>query len=144
MCVHKCLYERDVKVNKMMSMDLKCESICVFASIENRLVYVDVLELSYRNLGVYVSVSHRDMLQQVLSRSQLVVCYKAKDLLRTALQFYRRDLSWKQGSAHTHKYRYRRINTYMHSWCENTTHYKTKNTIKRKACSYILHKQQQL
>ncbi|XP_045921713.1 uncharacterized protein LOC123981106 isoform X5 [Micropterus dolomieu] len=38
----------------------------------------------------------RDMLLQVLSRTQLVVCYKAKDLLRTALQFYRRDLSWKQ------------------------------------------------
>ncbi|XP_037613761.1 DNA polymerase nu isoform X3 [Sebastes umbrosus] len=38
----------------------------------------------------------RDMLLQVLSRSQLVVCYKAKDLLRTALQFYRRNLSWKQ------------------------------------------------
>ncbi|XP_078132745.1 DNA polymerase nu [Sander vitreus] len=38
----------------------------------------------------------RDILLQVLSRSQLVVCYKAKDLLRTALQFYRRDLSWKQ------------------------------------------------
>uniref|UniRef100_A0A8C9ZH83 Polymerase (DNA directed) nu n=1 Tax=Sander lucioperca TaxID=283035 RepID=A0A8C9ZH83_SANLU len=38
----------------------------------------------------------RDILLQVLSGSQLVVCYKAKDLLRTALQFYRRDLSWKQ------------------------------------------------
>ncbi|XP_031612704.1 DNA polymerase nu isoform X1 [Oreochromis aureus] len=38
----------------------------------------------------------RDMLLQVLSRSQLVVCYKAKDLLRTVLQFYRQDLSWKQ------------------------------------------------
>ncbi|XP_032399977.1 DNA polymerase nu isoform X2 [Etheostoma spectabile] len=38
----------------------------------------------------------RDILLQVLSKSQLVVCYKAKDLLRTALQFYRRDLSWKQ------------------------------------------------
>uniref|UniRef100_A0A3B4TUH8 DNA-directed DNA polymerase n=2 Tax=Seriola dumerili TaxID=41447 RepID=A0A3B4TUH8_SERDU len=38
----------------------------------------------------------RDMLLQVLSRSQLVVCYKAKDLLRTALQFYKRDLDWKQ------------------------------------------------
>ncbi|XP_076581726.1 DNA polymerase nu [Chaetodon auriga] len=38
----------------------------------------------------------RDVLLQVLSRSQLVVCYKAKDLLRTALQLYRRDLSWKQ------------------------------------------------
>uniref|UniRef100_A0A3Q4GCE2 Polymerase (DNA directed) nu n=1 Tax=Neolamprologus brichardi TaxID=32507 RepID=A0A3Q4GCE2_NEOBR len=28
--------------------------------------------------------------------SQLVVCYKSKDLLRTVLQFYRQDLSWKQ------------------------------------------------
>ncbi|KAM9335552.1 DNA polymerase nu [Symphorus nematophorus] len=37
-----------------------------------------------------------DMLLQVLSSSQLVVCYKAKDLLRTALQFYKQDLSWKQ------------------------------------------------
>uniref|UniRef100_UPI0037E9352C DNA polymerase nu n=1 Tax=Semicossyphus pulcher TaxID=241346 RepID=UPI0037E9352C len=38
----------------------------------------------------------RDVLLQVLSGSQLVVCYKAKDFLRTALQVYRRDLSWKQ------------------------------------------------
>uniref|UniRef100_A0A8P4KTA6 Polymerase (DNA directed) nu n=1 Tax=Dicentrarchus labrax TaxID=13489 RepID=A0A8P4KTA6_DICLA len=38
----------------------------------------------------------RDMLLQVISRTQLVVCYKAKDLLRTTLQFYRRDLNWKQ------------------------------------------------
>ncbi|XP_056156190.1 DNA polymerase nu, partial [Lampris incognitus] len=38
----------------------------------------------------------REMLQQVLSGSQLVVCYKAKDLLRTALQHYRQHLHWKQ------------------------------------------------
>ncbi|XP_047433521.1 DNA polymerase nu [Mugil cephalus] len=38
----------------------------------------------------------RDMLLQVLSRSLPVVCYKAKDMLRTALEFYRRDLSWKR------------------------------------------------
>ncbi|KAF7664462.1 hypothetical protein LDENG_00175690 [Lucifuga dentata] len=38
----------------------------------------------------------RDMLLHILSSSQLVVCYKAKDLLRTALQFYRQDLNWKQ------------------------------------------------
>uniref|UniRef100_UPI003AAD1DF5 DNA polymerase nu n=1 Tax=Centroberyx gerrardi TaxID=166262 RepID=UPI003AAD1DF5 len=38
----------------------------------------------------------REMLLQVLSRSQLVVCYKAKDLLRTALQLYRQHLNWKQ------------------------------------------------
>ena len=55
---------------------------------------------------VCVCVSHRDMLLQVLSRSQLVVCYKAKDLLRTALQFYGQDLSWKQGRAHINKSTY--------------------------------------
>uniref|UniRef100_A0AAQ5Z1Z5 DNA-directed DNA polymerase family A palm domain-containing protein n=1 Tax=Amphiprion ocellaris TaxID=80972 RepID=A0AAQ5Z1Z5_AMPOC len=38
----------------------------------------------------------RDMLLQVLSRSQQVVCYKAKDFLRSVLQFYRRELNWKQ------------------------------------------------
>ncbi|XP_061566157.1 DNA polymerase nu [Cololabis saira] len=38
----------------------------------------------------------RDMFLRVLSRSELVVCYKAKDVLQTTLQFYRQDLSWKQ------------------------------------------------
>eukprot|EP00066_Takifugu_rubripes_P028942 XP_011618208.1 PREDICTED: DNA polymerase nu isoform X2 [Takifugu rubripes] len=38
----------------------------------------------------------RDLLLQVLSRPQLVVCYKAKDLLRTALQCYKQEISWKQ------------------------------------------------
>ncbi|XP_034425316.1 DNA polymerase nu isoform X3 [Hippoglossus hippoglossus] len=38
----------------------------------------------------------RDVLLQVLSRRQLVVCYKAKDLLRTALQFYKGELTCKQ------------------------------------------------
>lgn len=42
----------------------------------------------------------RDLLLQVLSRPQLVVCYKAKDLLRTALQSYKQEISWKQGSEH--------------------------------------------
>ncbi|KAJ8008471.1 hypothetical protein DPEC_G00105160 [Dallia pectoralis] len=41
----------------------------------------------------------REILLQILSGSQLVVCYKAKDLLRTALQRYRPDLHWKQVSA---------------------------------------------
>ncbi|KAM6949550.1 LOW QUALITY PROTEIN: DNA polymerase nu [Aplochiton taeniatus] len=39
----------------------------------------------------------REVLLQMVSGSQLVVCYKAKDLLRTALQHYRQELSWKQG-----------------------------------------------
>ncbi|XP_029939890.1 DNA polymerase nu [Salarias fasciatus] len=38
----------------------------------------------------------RDLLLQVLSSPQLVVCYKAKDFLRTVLQFYTKDLSWTQ------------------------------------------------
>ncbi|XP_056299250.1 DNA polymerase nu [Pseudoliparis swirei] len=38
----------------------------------------------------------KDMLLLVLSSSQPAVCYKAKDLLCTALQFYRPELSWKQ------------------------------------------------
>lgn len=56
----------------------------------------------YNRRTLCVCVSHRDMLLQVLSRSQLVVCYKAKDFLRTALQFYRQDLNWKQGILHIH------------------------------------------
>lgn len=67
-------------------------------------VYSQVLSCSC-NL-VCVSVFRRDMLLQVLSRSELVVCYKAKDLLRAALQFYKQDLSWKQGSAQMHDFRH--------------------------------------
>ncbi|XP_035473384.2 DNA polymerase nu isoform X3 [Scophthalmus maximus] len=38
----------------------------------------------------------RDVLLQVLSRTRLVLCYKAKDFLCTALQFYKGDITWKQ------------------------------------------------
>ena len=41
------------------------------------------------------------MLVQVVSGAGLLVCYKAKDLLRTALQHYRSQISWKQGKAPT-------------------------------------------
>ncbi|XP_034146705.1 DNA polymerase nu [Esox lucius] len=41
----------------------------------------------------------REMLLRVLSGSRLVVCYKAKDLLRTALQLYQPSLHWKQVSS---------------------------------------------
>nr|XP_057922479.1 DNA polymerase nu isoform X2 [Doryrhamphus excisus] len=40
----------------------------------------------------------RDLLLQVLSRSRVAVCYKAKDMLCMALQLYRQDISWKQVS----------------------------------------------
>ncbi|XP_034020021.1 DNA polymerase nu [Thalassophryne amazonica] len=38
----------------------------------------------------------RDFLIQALSGPQFVICYKAKDLLRTVLKFFGGDLSWKQ------------------------------------------------
>ncbi|XP_061106699.1 DNA polymerase nu [Conger conger] len=38
----------------------------------------------------------REMVQRVVSAAQVVVCYKAKDLLRTLLQHFRGALSWKQ------------------------------------------------
>ncbi|XP_030194862.1 DNA polymerase nu isoform X1 [Gadus morhua] len=38
----------------------------------------------------------RETLVQVVSGAGLLVCYKAKDLLRTALQHYRPQISWKQ------------------------------------------------
>ncbi|KAL0970169.1 hypothetical protein UPYG_G00238310 [Umbra pygmaea] len=41
----------------------------------------------------------REMLLQATSGSQLVVCYKAKELLRTALQHQRPHLQWKQVSS---------------------------------------------
>lgn len=49
-------------------------------------------------------VSCRDVLLQVLLRPQLVVCYKAKDFLRTALQCYQQEITWKQGRTHADTY----------------------------------------
>uniref|UniRef100_M3ZHR5 Polymerase (DNA directed) nu n=1 Tax=Xiphophorus maculatus TaxID=8083 RepID=M3ZHR5_XIPMA len=46
--------------------------------------------------SVFKIVCHRDMILCVLSRSKLVVCYKAKDFLRTVLLLYKQDLSWKR------------------------------------------------
>uniref|UniRef100_A0AAV2KRV4 DNA-directed DNA polymerase family A palm domain-containing protein n=1 Tax=Knipowitschia caucasica TaxID=637954 RepID=A0AAV2KRV4_KNICA len=38
----------------------------------------------------------RDLLLQVFSSSALVVCYKAKDVLRVLRQLYKREFTWKQ------------------------------------------------
>ncbi|KAG5845567.1 hypothetical protein ANANG_G00140660 [Anguilla anguilla] len=38
----------------------------------------------------------REVVQRVVSAGQVVVCYKAKDLLRSLLQHFRGDLGWKQ------------------------------------------------
>ncbi|XP_036072484.1 DNA polymerase nu [Oryzias melastigma] len=69
--------------------------------LNDRLVY---LSLKHKHLWVQDQRNHneeqftRDLLLQVLSRSSLAVCYKAKDLLRTVLQVYKEDISWKQVS----------------------------------------------
>ncbi|RVE60440.1 hypothetical protein OJAV_G00180800 [Oryzias javanicus] len=84
---------------------MKSESHCVTPvdslGLKDRLVY---LTLKHIHLWGQDQRNHneeqftRDLLLQVLSRSPLAVCYKAKDLLRTVLQFYKEDISWKQVS----------------------------------------------
>ncbi len=39
----------------------------------------------------------REMLMQMMCDTKPFVCFKAKDLLRTALKHFSKDLSWKQG-----------------------------------------------
>ncbi|KAJ8382231.1 hypothetical protein SKAU_G00030090 [Synaphobranchus kaupii] len=51
-----------------------------------------------QNLDQDQDLFSREMVQRVVSAAQVVVCYKAKDLLRTLLQHFRGDLSWKQVS----------------------------------------------
>lgn len=53
--------------------------------------------LSVKSAVVFRHVSRRDLLLQVLLRPRPVVCYKAKDFLRTALQWYKQEINWKQG-----------------------------------------------
>lgn len=42
----------------------------------------------------------RELLLRMMCGTKLFVCFKAKDLLRTALRHFSRDLSWKQGDAY--------------------------------------------
>lgn len=103
-CARVCVCMRyESEYNDKWEFEVWVYSTCVH-TYQNRSTEVCVC--------VSLSVFHRDILLQVLSRSQLVVCYKAKDFLCTALQFYKRDLSWKQGSAHIHKYTYTRRNVH--------------------------------
>lgn len=39
----------------------------------------------------------REMLMEMMCDTKPFVCFKAKDLLRTALKHFSKDLSWKQG-----------------------------------------------
>ncbi|XP_078792028.1 DNA polymerase nu isoform X3 [Oryzias latipes] len=83
---------------------MKSESCCSTPEdslgLKDSLVY---LTLKHIHVWVQDQRDHdeeqftRDLLLQVISRSPLAVCYKAKDLLRTVLQFYKED-SWKQVS----------------------------------------------
>uniref|UniRef100_A0A8C7XGR1 DNA polymerase nu n=1 Tax=Oryzias sinensis TaxID=183150 RepID=A0A8C7XGR1_9TELE len=79
---------------------MKSESCCSTPEdslgLKDSLVY---LTLKHIHVWVQDQRDHdeEDLLLQVLSRSPLAVCYKAKDLLRTVLQFYKED-SWKQVS----------------------------------------------
>ncbi|XP_017288658.2 DNA polymerase nu [Kryptolebias marmoratus] len=83
----------------LMKNDPSCDTPENTLGLKDSLVY---LKLEHAPLWAQQHMHHiqelftRDVLLRVLSRSQLVVCYKAKDLLRTALQHYRDDLSWKQ------------------------------------------------
>ncbi|XP_058841568.1 uncharacterized protein LOC117409093 [Acipenser ruthenus] len=40
----------------------------------------------------------REMLLQILGSKRPVICFKAKELLRTAMQHYRKEINWKQGN----------------------------------------------
>lgn len=44
---------------------------------------------------------YREMLLQMVCGTKPFVCFKAKDLLRTALRHFSKDLSWEQGDKYT-------------------------------------------
>lgn len=72
---------------------------CVYGQL---LIHTNVFFKNLFNCLKHSRVSCRDVLLQVLLRPQLVVCYKAKDFLRTALQCYKQEINWKQGRTHAH------------------------------------------
>ncbi|XP_032439872.1 DNA polymerase nu [Xiphophorus hellerii] len=83
----------------LMKNDLCCATPCWSLGPNDSLVY---LKLEHNPPWAQQQLQHtqqpftRDMILCVLSRSKLVVCYKAKDFLRTVLLLYKQDLSWKQ------------------------------------------------
>ncbi|XP_036002905.1 DNA polymerase nu-like [Fundulus heteroclitus] len=84
----------------LMKTDPRCATPGCSPALNDKLVY---LKLERNPPWTQQHIQHtqqlftRDVLLRVLSRSQLVVCYKAKDFLRTVLLYYRQDLSWKEG-----------------------------------------------
>uniref|UniRef100_A0A3Q3MQU0 Polymerase (DNA directed) nu n=1 Tax=Mastacembelus armatus TaxID=205130 RepID=A0A3Q3MQU0_9TELE len=81
----------------LMKNDLYCSTSEGVLEPNDSLIYLKLDQTPvWAKQHMCVSVSYRDMLLQVLSGSPLVVCFKAKDFLRTALQFYKQDLNWKK------------------------------------------------
>uniref|UniRef100_A0A3B5AE77 DNA polymerase nu n=1 Tax=Stegastes partitus TaxID=144197 RepID=A0A3B5AE77_9TELE len=79
----------------LMKSDLSCGTPEDSLGPNDSLVYLK-LEHTPAWAQQQTHPSPEDMLLQVLTGSQLVVCYKAKDLLRSVLQVYRRELNWKR------------------------------------------------
>uniref|UniRef100_A0A3B3YPL6 DNA-directed DNA polymerase family A palm domain-containing protein n=1 Tax=Poecilia mexicana TaxID=48701 RepID=A0A3B3YPL6_9TELE len=79
----------------LMKNDLCCATPCWSLGPNDSLVY---LKLEHNPPWAQQQLQHtqQDMILCVLSRSKLVVCYKAKDFLRTVLLVYKQDLSWKR------------------------------------------------
>ncbi|KAK3567699.1 hypothetical protein QTP86_021632 [Hemibagrus guttatus] len=77
---------------------------------EERLLF---LRLEQRPVWAQQDLKHnqdlftREILVKMVCGTQILVCYKSKDLLRTVLSHFNKDLSWKQGKTptsvtHTH------------------------------------------
>ncbi|XP_047242292.1 uncharacterized protein LOC124880916 isoform X4 [Girardinichthys multiradiatus] len=83
----------------LMKNDRCCAPPRCSLGLNDSLVY---LKLEHNPPWAQQQIQHtqqlftRDVLLRILSRSQLVVCYKAKDFLRTVLLYYKQDLSWKE------------------------------------------------
>ncbi|MEQ2279684.1 hypothetical protein AMECASPLE_011851, partial [Ameca splendens] len=83
----------------LMKTDRCCAPPRCSLGLNDSLVY---LKLEHNPPWAQQQIQHtqqlftRDVLLRILSRSRLVVCYKAKDFLRTVLLYYKQDLSWKE------------------------------------------------
>ncbi|XP_038126243.1 DNA polymerase nu [Cyprinodon tularosa] len=83
----------------LMKTDLRCTTPCCSLGLNDSLVYFKLERnppWAQQRIQLAQQLFTRAMLLRVLSRSGLVICYKAKDFLRTVLLFYKHDLSWKE------------------------------------------------
>ncbi|XP_015230931.1 PREDICTED: DNA polymerase nu [Cyprinodon variegatus] len=83
----------------LMKTDLRCTTPRCSLGLNDSLVYFKLERnppWAQQRIQLAQQLFTRAMLLRVLSRSGLVICYKAKDFLRTVLLFYKHDLSWKE------------------------------------------------